>query len=62
MEQDFQCVVLIWMARLGMEVRIDILGPSEMIYRPDKPRPCGAKFGLKLKLMYLFTIRQHTKR
>jgi len=23
--------------------RVDILGPSSMIYSPDKPRTCGAK-------------------
>ena len=28
-----------------MEVVID--GPSKMIYRPDKPRPCGAKLWIE---------------
>lgn len=28
-----------------MEVHID--GPSKMIYRPDKPRPCGAKLWIE---------------
>lgn len=31
--------------RYGMEVIID--GPSRMIYRPDKPRPCGAKLWIE---------------
>ena len=26
---------------------VDILGPSKMIYRPDKPRPCGAKLWIE---------------
>jgi hypothetical protein len=28
-----------------MEVEIE--GPSRMIYRPDKPRPCGAKLWIE---------------
>ena len=28
-----------------MEVQID--GPSHMIYRPEKPRPCGAKLWIE---------------
>ena len=28
-----------------MEVKI--LGPSHMVYRPDKPRPCGAKLWIE---------------
>ena len=24
-------------------MEVDIKGPSRMVYRPDKPRPCGAK-------------------
>ena len=28
-----------------MEVQIN--GPSHMIYRPDKPRPCGAKLWIE---------------
>lgn len=28
-----------------MEVKI--LGPSRMVYRPDKPRPCGAKLWIE---------------
>lgn len=27
--------------------RIEILGPSEMIYSPDKPRSCGAKLWIE---------------
>ena len=27
--------------------KIEILGPSEMIYSPDKPRPCGAKLWIE---------------
>ena len=27
--------------------KVDILGPSEMIYSPDKPRPCGAKLWIE---------------
>jgi hypothetical protein len=27
--------------------RIEILGPSEMIYRPEKPRSCGAKLWIE---------------
>jgi|TARA_B110000908_G_C10078973_1_gene368671 hypothetical protein len=26
---------------------VDILGPSKMIYSPDKPRPCGAKLWIE---------------
>jgi hypothetical protein len=26
---------------------VDILGPSRMIYRPDKPRSCGAKLWIE---------------
>jgi hypothetical protein len=28
-----------------MEVTIN--GPSRMVYRPDKPRPCGAKLWIE---------------
>lgn len=31
--------------RYCMEVRIK--GPSEMVYRPDKPRKCGAKLWIE---------------
>ena len=31
--------------RYCMEVMID--GPSRMVYRPDKPRPCGAKLWIE---------------
>ena len=27
--------------------KVDILGPSEMIYSPDKPRRCGAKLWIE---------------
>ena len=27
--------------------KVDILGPSEMIYSPDKPRPCGARLWIE---------------
>ena len=27
--------------------RVDILGPSSMIYSPDKPRKCGAKLWIE---------------
>ena len=27
--------------------RVDILGPSSMVYRPDKPRSCGARLWLE---------------
>ena len=27
--------------------KVDILGPSEMIYSPDKPRKCGAKLWIE---------------
>jgi len=27
--------------------KIEILGPSEMIYRPEKPRSCGAKLWIE---------------
>jgi len=27
--------------------RVDVLGPSSMIYRPDKPRKCGAKLWIE---------------
>ena len=27
--------------------RIEILGPSEMIYRPETPRSCGAKLWIE---------------
>jgi hypothetical protein len=27
--------------------KIEILGPSEMIYSPDKPRACGAKLWIE---------------
>ena len=26
---------------------VDILGPSKVIYRPDNPRPCGAKLWIE---------------
>ena len=29
--------------------RVEILGPSEMIYRPEKPRNCGAKLWIETK-------------
>jgi hypothetical protein len=28
-------------------MEVEILGPSRMIYRPDKPRPCGAKLWIE---------------
>jgi hypothetical protein len=28
-------------------MEIEILGPSRMVYRPDKPRPCGAKLWIE---------------
>jgi len=28
-------------------MEVDIKGPSRMIYRPDKPRPCGAKLWIE---------------
>jgi hypothetical protein len=31
--------------RYGMEV--NILGPSKMVYRPDKPLKCGAKLWIE---------------
>ena len=31
--------------RYCMEVEID--GPSRMVYRPNKPRPCGAKLWIE---------------
>lgn len=31
--------------RYCMEVMIN--GPSRMVYRPDKPRPCGAKLWIE---------------
>jgi hypothetical protein len=27
--------------------KVDILGPSEMIYSPDKPRKCGARLWIE---------------
>ena len=27
--------------------KVDILGPSEMIYSPDKPRACGARLWIE---------------
>ena len=32
---------------LKSSVKVDILGPSEMIYSPDKPRPCGARLWIE---------------
>ena len=35
----------------GKDVRycmeVDIKGPSRMVYRPDNPRPCGAKLWIE---------------
>ena len=28
-------------------MEVEILGPSRMVYRPDKPRPCGAKLWIE---------------
>jgi hypothetical protein len=28
-------------------MEVDIRGPSRMVYRPDKPRPCGAKLWIE---------------
>jgi len=28
-------------------MEVDIKGPSRMIYRPSKPRPCGAKLWIE---------------
>ena len=28
-------------------MEVDIKGPSRMVYRPDKPRPCGAKLWIE---------------
>jgi hypothetical protein len=28
-------------------MEVEIKGPSRMIYRPDKPRPCGAKLWIE---------------
>lgn len=33
------------MVQYCMEVEIN--GPSRMVYRPDKPRPCGAKLWIE---------------
>ena len=28
-------------------MEVDIQGPSRMVYRPDSPRPCGAKLWIE---------------
>ena len=28
-------------------MEVEILGPSRMVYRPNKPRPCGAKLWIE---------------
>ena len=28
-------------------MEVNIKGPSRMVYRPDKPRPCGAKLWIE---------------
>lgn len=28
-------------------MEVEIKGPSRMVYRPDKPRPCGAKLWIE---------------
>ena len=28
-------------------MEVEILGPSTMVYRPDNPRPCGAKLWIE---------------
>ena len=28
-------------------MEVEIQGPSKMVYRPDKPRPCGAKLWIE---------------
>lgn len=28
-------------------MEVDIRGPSRMVYRPNKPRPCGAKLWIE---------------
>ena len=28
-------------------MEVDIKGPSRMVYRPEKPRPCGAKLWIE---------------
>lgn len=28
-------------------MEVDIKGPSRMVYRPNKPRPCGAKLWIE---------------
>lgn len=28
-------------------MEVNIKGPSSMVYRPDKPRPCGAKLWIE---------------
>ncbi len=28
-------------------MEVNIKGPSKMVYRPDKPRPCGAKLWIE---------------
>jgi hypothetical protein len=28
-------------------MEVEINGPSRMVYRPDKPRPCGAKLWIE---------------
>ena len=41
----------VWRVEVGGETlygsRVDILGPSSMIYSPDKPRKCGAKLWIE---------------
>ncbi len=33
--------------KVGYGSKVDILGPSSMIYSPDKPRKCGAKLWIE---------------
>ena len=34
-------------ASVRYAMSVSILGPSRMVYRPDNPRPCGAKLWIE---------------
>jgi hypothetical protein len=37
-------------------MEVEILGPSRMVYRPDKPRPCGAKLWIETDADVILTL------
>jgi hypothetical protein len=42
-------------------MEVNILGPSSLVYRPDSPRPCGAKLWIETEAdLIMLGVRERT--